>query len=173
MLQDDSMQGIEHSITIEYALTRREILWSFLQGLAESPKFRTKILLFSAAIGMSGLLPKAILSRSLTLKDTIDAAGWAVGSIAFIALGVSVFGKTARRTLTISPNGISTEIGRLTGQVPWNKVKEVTECTQSVLIVGRNGNAFFIPNRAFADLDHRSQFLAEIKRWMHAGIEPD
>jgi hypothetical protein len=101
--------------------------------------------------------------------DAIGAAAWAVGTLFFVPLWLFISGKTGKRTLTISSDGISTQIGRLRGQVPWNKVRVVTETPQFVLIVGTTGNAFFIPHRAFAGLEHQGHFVAEIKRWMAAG----
>lgn len=158
----------DEGLTIEYALTRREIFRSFLQSIAESSKFRGTILLYSAAIGVLTLLPKAVLSRTLTLKDAATAVAWAIGAFLFIPVGVFIFGKTSKRTLTISPDGISTEIGRLRAEVPWKKVRVVTETPQFVLIVGASGNAFFIPRRAFTGPDHQAYFVAEMNRCMEA-----
>lgn len=158
----------EYCLTVEYALTRREIFQFFLYSFAKSPKFRGTILSYSAIIGILTLLIRAIPSRSLTLKDVICAVAYAVGFIVFIAMWVFIRGKTAKRTLTVSGAGISTEIGRLRGQIPWEKVEVITDTPQFVLIARTNGNALVIPNRAFSGPEHRSQFLSKIKGWMPA-----
>ena len=159
----------DDDLTIEYALTRREICRSFLQSAGESPKIRGMLLFYSVLAGALTLIPNAVLLRSITLNDATNALEWAVGTLLLFPLGIFIFGKTGKRTLTISPIGISTAIGRLRGQVPWKKVRAVTETAQIVLIVGTSGNAFFIPRRAFWGPEHQDHFVAEIKSWMVAG----
>ncbi len=83
-------------------------------------------------------------------------------------LWLYIRGKTDERTLTVSPDGISTEIGSLRGQIPWSKVKLVNDTSSHVLIVGATGNAFLIPARAFQDSYQRSQFLMQIGHWRGA-----
>ena len=73
--------------------------------------------------------------------------------------------KTSERILTISDQGIYTEIGQIRANYPCPKVKEVKDVQKYVLLVNRSGNAFFIPNRAFEDPEQRSQFLHESSRW--------
>lgn len=157
----------ERSLTVEYALTRFEILRSFLHSVADSPKYQGTILLYSGAIGVIRLLLPTTLSRSLTSKDAIGAVAWAVGFLVFIPLWTFIRGKTATRTLTVSRGGISTEIGRLRAQIPWEKVRVVTDTPRFVLIARTSGNAFFIPHRAFSGPEHRDHFLAEIRGWMN------
>jgi hypothetical protein len=157
------------SLTIEYALTRSEIFRSFLRSMADSPKFRRTILLYSVGFGVINLLLRTIPARSITLMDVTSAAAWAVGLLVFIPLWVFIRGKTTKRTLTISREGISTEIGRHNSQIPWNKISIVTETPRFVLIARANGNALFIPDRAFSGVEHRQHFVAEIKGWMSAG----
>jgi hypothetical protein len=156
------------SLTVEYALTRREIFRSFLQSVIRSPKFFGTILIYSVAIGIMTLLIRAMILRSLTLNDAIIAAAWALGFLIFIPIWTSIRGQTARRTLTVSIKGISTEIGRIKGQVPWDKVRVINDSSQFVLIARTNGNAFFIPHRAFSVPEARSAFVATIRSWMHA-----
>jgi len=158
----------EQSVSVEYALTRREIFQSFVRSVSASPKYRGTILLYAALVGVMALALRATASRSFALKDAIIAAASAAGFLVFISIWVTIRGKTARRKLTISRDGISTEIGTMKGRVPWGKVRVVTDTTKFVLIALTNGNAFFIPNRAFLDLKHRNQFLARIEDWMNA-----
>ena len=151
------------SLTVEYALTRREIFRFFLQAMTGSPKFLGTILPYSVAIGIMILLIRAMILRSLTLNDAIIAAAWALGFLMFIPMWTSIRGKTAKRTLTVSSKGISTEIGRIKGQVPWDKVRVINDSAQFVLIARTNGNAFFIPHRAFSGPEARSAFVTAIR----------
>jgi hypothetical protein len=50
----------------------------------------------------------------------------------------------------------------------WNKISTVTETPKFILIAGKSGNAFFIPDRAFPAVEHRQQFVAQISGWMKA-----
>jgi len=70
--------------------------------------------------------------------------------------------------LTISPEGITTEIGSLKGKVPWKKVRTVTSTLEHVLVVGTTGNAFFVPARAFKGAEGQDRFMAEIAEWRRA-----
>jgi hypothetical protein len=158
----------EHSLCIEYALTRSEIFRSYLRSLAESPRFRRTIIIYSVAFGIFDLILRVILERSFTVRDIISAAAWAVGLFVFLPLWIFIRGKTTKRTLTISQDGISTEIGRYKGQIPWNKISIVTEAPRFILIARTNGNAFFIPGRAFSGVEHRQHFLTEMKGWIKA-----
>jgi len=152
-------------VTLRYTLTRIEIVRSYFQSLAASPKFLAMILIYSAAMGVFLLVVRGAFSRPLRLNDVIFALAWMLGVFSFMPLWLFIRGKTSERTLSISANGISTEIGSLKGQVPWGKVKIVTDARQHVLIVGTTGNAFIIPSRAFQGPDQRAQFIEQIQHW--------
>ena len=83
----------------------------------------------------------------------------------FVIARVFVRGKTEERTLSVSEQGISTQIGALDSQLPWTRVKEVKDSGTYILIVGRSGNSFFVPSRAFSGTRERAEFLSEIRRW--------
>jgi hypothetical protein len=105
------------------------------------------------------------MSRGITVSDGVAVLEWTLGSFCFLALWLSLRGKTAERMLTVTEEGISTEIGTLKGQVPWEKIKSVEDSGSFVSIVASNGNAFFVPGRAFGSQDYKQQFLSEIRLW--------
>jgi hypothetical protein len=149
-------------MTIKYRLTRAEIVQSFFRSLGSSPRFLAIILIYAAALGVFSLVTRGAFSRSATTRDAIVAISWTAGALVFMPLWLYIRGKTDERTLTISGDGISTEIGSLRGQIPWSKVKLVNDTGSHVLIVGATGNAFLIPGRAFQGPDQRSEFLTQI-----------
>ena len=155
-------------MTIKYSLSRAEIVRPFFRSLGSSPRFLAIILVYSAGLGVVSLVMKGAFSRSLTSHDVIVALSWMAGALVFMPLFLYIRGKIDERTLTVSPEGISTEIGSLKGQIPWSKVKLVTEANQHVLIVGSTGNAFFIPGRAFQGPDQQSEFVAQIDHWRNS-----
>jgi len=118
--------------------------------------------------GLFSLLIDAFINWPLSRNDVISAAVLAMGI--FIGLPVLVFirGKSSKRTLTISAYGISTEIGKHKGRVPWSKIKVVTETPRFILIANAIGNCFFIPCRAFSTAEDRLDFVAKIRTWMSA-----
>ena len=155
-----------HPLTIEYALTRSEIFQSCWRSIARSPKFRNTILLYSIAIGLITLLVQVLFSEPVRARDLVGAALWAVGFFLFIPFWMFIRGKTAKRTLTVSPDCISTEIGRIKAQIPWGKIRMVTETPQFILIARTSGNAFFVPNRAFSEPNQKVEFLNAVRQWV-------
>jgi hypothetical protein len=123
------------------------------------------ILAYSAAIGMLSLVPRGAFSRTLTFRDVLAACAWAIGALVFMPLWLFIRGKTEERTLTVSPEGLSTEIGSLKGQIPWREVKLIAEASQHVLITSSVGNTFFIPARAFQGPEQKVQFTKQINNW--------
>lgn len=83
----------------------------------------------------------------------------------FVIAMVFLRGKTEERTLSVTEQGISTQIGAVDAQLPWTKVKEVKDSGTYILIIGRSGNSFFVPSRAFRGTRERTEFLSEIRRW--------
>jgi hypothetical protein len=81
------------------------------------------ILIYSAALGLFPLIFSVALSRRLQIHDLFGTGAWLVGAFAFMPMWLFLRGKTSERTLTVSPDGISTQIGSLKGQVPWSKVR--------------------------------------------------
>lgn len=107
------------------------------------------IVIYSVALGLLPLFFNGAFSRGVETHDVILAFAWMVGAFTFMPLWLFLRGKTSERTLTVSQNGISTQIGSMKGEIPWSKVKLVAKAHEHVLIVGASGNAFFIPGRAF------------------------
>src|SRR5579862_2744625 len=155
-------------MTIKYRLTRVEIVRFYFQSLGRSPKFLTMILIYSAALGVFSIGIRGAFSRPLGLRDVIAFLGWMVGAFLFMPLWLFIRGKTSQRTLTLSAEGISTQIGSLKGKIPWGKVKLVTEASRHVLIVRASGNAFSIPSRAFQGPEEQAQIIAQIDHWRNA-----
>ena len=62
------------------------------------------------------------------------------------------------RTLRVDEYGIETEIGQLSGSVPWNDVADVREEGDNLVIQRRNLNAFIVPARAFPTDKAQSEF---------------
>jgi hypothetical protein len=158
-------------MTIKYSLTRAEIFRSFLQSLRTSRKFLAMIVLFSVALGLLPMITGGSFSRPLVLSDLWIGLASASGAFVFIALMTSLRGKTEERTLAISPQGIWTQIGPQQGDIAWGTVLFVAPASDHLLIVRTNGNAFFIPSRAFANPAEQTQFAKQLEEWRLAKIQ--
>ena len=149
-------------MTIRYALTRTEIVRSYFRSLSSSPKYLLRVLLLSLGVGVFTLVSRG--ARTLTGGDIGYALAWAIGLFLFMPFWLFVRGKTSERTLSVSEAGILTQIGKLNGEIPWKSVSLVDDGGDFILICRIGGNAFFIPNRAFARGEQREAFLQEIRR---------
>lgn len=67
--------------------------------------------------------------------------------------------KKDKRTLSIQPDKLSTQIGRLSGEVPWAKVDSLYVTDEHIFLIGKNMNGFAIPRRAFVDETQRKEFI--------------
>lgn len=149
-------------MTIKYALTRTEILLFFLKSLTKSPKL---LMIFMSLLlwpSLFYLWTTWSIEREISLSNAATAGGLLLAAACFLLAWIFVRGKTNERTLDVSEKGISTQIGKLKGQVAWAKVKLVTNAGRYVLIVRNNGNAFFIPSRAFTGPEEQARFVDEI-----------
>ena len=150
-------------MTIEYALTRTEIVKGYFRSLLSSPRYLTTILLYALGFSAAVMIASGALSRNLALFDAIAALMAAVAFILILPVILFIRAKTSMRSLTVSSEGISTEIGSLKAHRPWCKIKIIQETSHYVLIAAANGNAFYIPVRAFSAPEQKAEFVTRIK----------
>jgi hypothetical protein len=151
-------------MTIEYALTRAEVVRGFYESLKASSSYRRTIAIGALVVGIVVAIP-GVLSHPTGIGLAIRFLCGAACYLLLLPVMLFLLAKTAGRTLTISEAGISTRLGSLTGDVPWKSVG-VIEAADSFVLIGRtNGNAFFIPDRAFRSADEKMQFFASAQNW--------
>jgi len=152
-------------MTIEYALTRVEIVGGYFRSLLNSPRYLATICAYALAFGTVVLVSTGAFSRPLRPWDAAIVAIAALGFIFLMPIMLFIRGKTSKRSLTIFPDGISTEIGSLKAQLAWRKVKLIVETDSYILVSGASGNAFFIPARAFSHSEEKTEFATKAKNW--------
>jgi len=151
-------------MTIQYALTRREIVSSFFKSVVSSSKYRTTILIYCLAIGGLSALP-AIESHA-DAKSVIARFLYGVMAFAIFApVLLFIRAKTATRSLTISSDGISTQIGKISGFLLWTQVRVIHDGPSFILIGRTNGNAFYIPDRVFTNSEQKAEFFRLAKQF--------
>ncbi len=152
-------------MTIQYALTRAEIAGGFFRGLRASTRFLVTNCIYAVVLSGVILSYSGVFSRPLTYKAGSAALVLILGYFAFMPAFLFLRGKTTLRTLTISQEGIHTEIGKMKADRPWSSIKVVSESNSFVVLAGASGNAFFIPDRAFSGLEQKAEFLAMVRGW--------
>ena len=86
-------------------------------------------------------------------------------AICFVAYPQVAF-KTQERVLVAGPSGIDSTIGSKSGHRDWSEIGAVEDFGDGIAIkVAKTGNAFLIPNHAFADVALRALFLRSVAQW--------
>jgi hypothetical protein len=151
-------------MTIEYALTRAEIIRGFYESVKASSSYRRAIAINALVVGVVVTVVGAF-SHPTGVDLAVRFLFGVVCYIPVILIILFLRAKTAIRTLTISEAGINTSIGSLDLKIPWKSVG-VVEATDRFVLIGRtNTNAFFIPDRAFHSPDEKLRFFASVKSW--------
>ena len=119
----------------------------------------------SAWPGFILLFSENEFADGLHVRDLLAALIYTAVTFLLLLLWVFLRAKTKERTLSISEQGIHTDIGRIKADYPWTKVKQIKDVGQYLLVVNRAGNAFFIPNRAFTTAQARTEFLELANEW--------
>ncbi len=151
-------------MTIQYSVTPNEVTKSYIQQLRYSSPFRVRILMFAGLIFLIYFLPK-LLRQGFHLSDLITALLLGCGVVVLLPLASRLLTKPQQRTLTISPEGIQTSIGAQAGTIPWANVVDIVEDDDYIFVIGRTGNSFLIPSRAFASSGQRSAFLEMLAQY--------
>ena len=154
---------------IRYTATRQDVGALMQHNLRHSPRFWI-------TLGCLALCPAALNSLlALATRGQVTRAdvvpGIIFGVIAALSLPVLVRLRTKKdeRVLRISPEGIETSIGKLSGAIEWKRIASVDETPEYIFITGKSGNGFAIPSRAFADGAERADFLRRIAEFRGAG----
>jgi YcxB-like protein len=160
-----NVAAAENQITIDYALTRGEVARSYVRAIRESPEYLRRVITMAAVVGLGQMCLRALFSRRLGGPEILSAVIVFAVILALLPIALFLTAKTDRRTLAISPAGISTSIGKRSAHIPWSSVKIVRNAGTFILVARTNGNAFFIPDRAFANPDDRARFLEQMGLW--------
>jgi hypothetical protein len=89
-------------------------------------------------------------------------------AIALLPLWPQLRFKNDVRSLTITPAGFTTTIGRLSGARSWKDVSYIEDTGEEILIVGTNRGAMVVPKRAFENDAARRAFFEDAKSWHRA-----
>lgn len=150
-------------MTVRYALSRGEMMTAMWYSARYSGRLRRRILVLPAFVAVASLIGAYVGRHVITTADLMIAAAWGVGALLLMPMLVAARTKTQERVLELTPEGITTTLGRLSGAVPWRAVAFVHDVGQFVVIAGHNMNAFLVPNRAFDDEQQRTDFMNQAR----------
>ena len=156
-------------MTIHYSITPNEVTKSYIQQLRFSAAFRTRILLYAGLVGRIYFLPK-LLRQEVRMFDIIVTFLLMLGLVVFLPFALRLLTKPQQRILTINAQGIQTTIGTQSGTIPWAQVADIVQDGDFIFVIGRSGNSFLIPNRAFPAPEQRQVFLEAIRNYRAAQV---
>ena len=117
------------------------------------------------------LLDRRSPAHSLTLTDWVIAMIWGALIFSLFPLILRLRTKKDKRTLSIQPDKLSTQIGKLSGDVPWAKVDSLHVTDEHIFLIGKNMNGFAIPRRAFVDEPQRQEFIRLCQDYMRVAAQ--
>ena len=125
-------------MTVEYALTRTEIVRGFFRSLSISPKFRATILLNLTFIAALVLLLRIALSGSFKTWDALVAVAWALGALAFLPLGCSFGERRKNEPSRYRPTVSALKLGRFERRFggtrsSWSRMRDSSSSSPSAV----------------------------------------
>lgn len=150
--------------TVEYALTRGEVWRWYWQAWAKPAGLWRFQVLVGLIVAIAVTLP--YIGTATVASQFLSTALVAIFTVMFISCcWPQIKYKSQQRKLSIDQVGITTEIGKLREEIPWEKIKNVAQQADTLIITGKNGNAFIVPNRAFTSSVQRDEFLQAAQAW--------
>jgi hypothetical protein len=149
---------------VQYASRQREI-WAWYWRAWRQRLWKSHLLIFLIAAVTTGLCVQG--NNQLSPMSILLGLVGGLVSVLFLLMYPQLMFKPQVRTLEVSQRGISTTIGRRSARRSWTEVQSVSEDEGNIIILGRNGNAFVVPPRAFASTDERQRFLS----FAHSAVE--
>lgn len=163
----DAADGKIASFTLKYSSTRKEItdfyfrLWR--SKLWKIHAFGFVVVLLSV-IAAAGKWPPSPLQVIYGL-----IAAFSVVLCLFLFPQLKF--KPQVRTIVFDQEGVKTTIGTKSGSIAWEQVREIEDGSDTIVILGKNLNAFLVPSRAFQSDEERSRVLAAIRAWQRGRAE--
>jgi signal transduction histidine kinase len=156
-------------MVIEYTATPRDVAALYSYTRKHSLKLALIFYGLPIAMGLLVLLGHRSPTHSLTIGDWFVALVWAALLFFLFPLMLRLRTKKDKRTLSIQPDMLSTQIGKFSGDVPWARVDRLYVTDEHIFLIGKNMNGFAIPRRAFADETQRKEFVGLCEQYIQAG----
>lgn len=153
-------------MVIEYIATRRDIAALYSYTRKHSVKLAAMYYGLPLAMAAFVLIDIHSATHTLTLGDGIIALIMGAVFFALFPLILKLRTKKDKRILSIQPERLSTQIGKLRGDVPWTKMDSMHVTDEHIFLIRKNMNGFAIPRRAFVDEGQRTEFIRLCEQYM-------
>jgi hypothetical protein len=151
------------AITLRYRSQRREV-WSFYWSRWRGGLWRNWLVMGTAAFVAALFIQGA--------QRPIDFSAYVTAGLIVLILFAALIAypqlayKPLERQLTVNAAGIDTTRGTRSDHRAWKDIAAITDAGSHIaLVVAKTGNAFLVPNRAFADAEARRIFLHAATEW--------
>jgi hypothetical protein len=155
-------------MVIEYTAKPRDIAALYSYTRKHSLKLALIFYGLPIAIAFFVLAGRRSPTHSLNLADWTIALIWGVVIFFLFPLILRLRTKKDKRTLSIQPDRLSTQVGKLSGDVPWIKMDSLYVTDDHIFLIRKNMNGFAIPRRAFVDETQRKEFIRLCEQYIHA-----
>jgi hypothetical protein len=155
-------------MVIEYTAKPRDI--SALYSYTRRHSLKLALIFYGLPIAMALLLlaERRSPTHSLTLADWTIALIWGAVFFLLFPLILRLRTKKDKRTLSIQPDKLLTQVGKLNGDVPWAKMDSLYVTDEHIFLIRKNMNGFAVPRRAFVDETQRDEFIRLCKQYIQA-----
>ena len=155
-------------MVIEYTAKPRDVAALYSYTRNHSLKLALVFYGWPIALALLVLSQRRSPNHPLTVADGFIALIWGVVFFFFFPLFLRLRTKKDKRTLSIQPDELSTQIGKRDGHVPWAKVDSLYVTDDHIFLIGKNLNGFAIPRRAFLDESQRKEFIRLCEQYIQA-----
>ncbi len=155
-------------MVIEYTATSQDVAALYSYTRKHSPKLA--LMFYGLPIGMVFIVlaERRSPTHSLTSADWTVALMWGVVFFLLFPLILRLRTKKDKRTLSIQPDKLSTQIGKRSGEVPWAAVDSLYATDEHIFLIRKNMNGFAIPRCAFVDEAQRKEFIRLCEQYIKA-----
>ncbi len=155
-------------MVIEYTAKPGDIAALYSYTRKHSLKLALSFYGLPIAMALLVLVERRSPTHALTLADWAIALIWGAVLFFLFPLILRLRTKKDKRTLSIQPDKLSTQVGKLSGEVPWAKVDSLYVTDEHIFLIRKNMNGFAIPLRAFADETQRKEFIRLCEQYIQA-----
>ena len=153
-------------MVIEYTAKPRDIAALYSYTRKHSVKLALIFYGLPIAMALLVLAERHSSKHSLTLADWTFAVMWGTVCFFLFPLVLRLRTKKDKRTLSIQPDMLSTQIGKLSLNMPWSNVDSLYVTDEHIFLIRKNMNGFTVPRRAFVDVSQREEFIRLCKQYI-------
>lgn len=146
-------------LTVEYIATPEDVSALYSYAWRHSGHFRRRMGLSALFVAVWMLAVVCLNQGKMGKVDALIALIVVMASPLLTPYLAKLRTKKDRRTLSIDPTGIHTQIGAQKGEIRWARIADVFATEEHIFILGRNLNGFTIPRHAFLNDSQRIEFI--------------